>query len=140
MVKICLKNLEAEPTASCILRRNFSSKILCLNNEFKIGNGITQTHINIATTRLFTIDTLQFSNRMQKAGLQKETADELAEAIKETQSQSLENVATKQDVQLLRQDLKILENDILLKVGKIIYVSTALIIAMMFIAVAVIKT
>ena len=77
---------------------------------------------------------------MQKAGLQKETADELAEAIKETQSQSLENVATKQDIQLLRQDLKILENDILLKVGKIIYVSTALIIAMMFIAVAVIKT
>ena len=40
VVKIYLKNLEAEPTASCILRRNFSSKILCLNNEFKIGNGI----------------------------------------------------------------------------------------------------
>jgi hypothetical protein len=77
---------------------------------------------------------------MQKAGLQKETADELAEAIKETQSQSLENVATKQDIQLLRQDLKILENDILLNVGKMIYVSTGLIITMMGIAVAVIKT
>ena len=72
--------------------------------------------------------------------MQKETADELAEAIKETQSQSLENVATKQDIQLLRQDLKILENDILLKVGKMIYVSTGLIITMMGIAVAVIKT
>ena len=40
VVKIYLKNLEAEPTASCILRRNFSSKILCLNSEFEIGNGI----------------------------------------------------------------------------------------------------
>ena len=40
LVKICSKNLEVEPTASCILRRNFSSKILCLNDEFKMGFGI----------------------------------------------------------------------------------------------------
>lgn len=88
--------------------------------------------MNTATMNLFTIDTLQFSNRMQKAGLQKQTADELAEAIKETQSQSLENVATKQDLQIL-------ESSILLKVGKMIYVSTGLIITMMGIAVAIIK-
>ena len=88
--------------------------------------------MNTATMRLFTIDTLQFSNRMQKAGLQKETVDELAEAIRETQSQSLENVATKQD-------LKIFEQDILFKVGKMIYISTGLIITMMGIAVAIIK-
>jgi hypothetical protein len=85
-----------------------------------------------ATMKLFSIDTLQFSNRMQKAGLKKETADELAEAIKETQSQSLENVATKQDIQIL-------ESDILLKVGKMIYISTVLIITMIGIAVAIIK-
>jgi hypothetical protein len=88
--------------------------------------------MNTATMNLFAIDTLQFSNRMQKAGLEKKVADELAEAIKETQSQSLENVTTKQD-------LKILENDILLKVGKMIYISTGLIITMMGLAVAIIK-
>jgi hypothetical protein len=92
---------------------------------------------------LFAIDTLQFSKRMQKAGLKKETADELAEAIKETQSQSFENVATKQDLlgleNSLKKDMQILEHNILLKVGKIIYVSTGLIIAMMGLAVAIIK-
>jgi hypothetical protein len=80
---------------------------------------------------------------MQKAGLKKETADELAEAIKETQFQSLENVATKQDLlgfeNSLKKDMEILENTILVKVGKMIYVSTGLIITMMGIAVAVIK-
>ncbi len=106
--------------------------------------------MSTATMNLFTIDTLQFSNRMQKAGLQKETADELAEAIKETQSQSLENVATKQDIQLLKQDLlglenslkkdmQILEHNILFKIGKMIYISTGLIITMIGIAVAIIK-
>ena len=69
---------------------------------------------------------------LREAGLKKETADELAEAIKETQSQSLENVATKQDIQIL-------ESDILLKVGKMIYISTVLIITMIGIAVAIIK-
>jgi hypothetical protein len=99
--------------------------------------------MNTATMNLFAIDTLQFSKRMQKAGLKKETADELAEAIKETQSQSFENVATKQDLlgleNSLKKDMQILEHNILLKVGKIIYVSTGLIIAMMGLAVAIIK-
>lgn len=80
----------------------------------------------------FTIDTLQFSKRMQKAGLQKEVADELAEAIKEVQSESINDLATKQD-------LKSLENDILLKVGKMIYVSTGVIVTIIGLSVAIIK-
>lgn len=38
---------------------------------------------------------------MQKAGLQKEVAEELAEAIKESQTQSLDDLATKQDLKNL---------------------------------------
>lgn len=49
-----------------------------------------------------TIDTLQFSKRMQKAGFEKRAADELAEAFKEAQGQFLENIATKQDITNLR--------------------------------------
>ncbi len=52
-----------------------------------------------ATMPFFTIDTLQFSKRMQKVGLQKEVAEELAEAIKDSQAQSAEGFATKDYVQ-----------------------------------------
>ncbi len=101
------------------------------------------THWFLERANLFSIDTLQFSNRMQKAGLKKETADELAEAIKETQSQSLENVTTKQDLfgleNSLKKDMQILEHNILFKIGKMIYVCTGLIITMMGIAIAIIK-
>jgi DNA polymerase/3'-5' exonuclease PolX len=70
----------------------------------------------------YNIDTLQFSKRMQKAGLKTEVADELAEALREAQSQSTEGFATKADIELIRkeskiedgistkQDLQILEN------------------------------
>jgi hypothetical protein len=47
---------------------------------------------------VFTIDTLQFSKRMQKAGLQPQIADELAEALKENQTQSSEGLATKSNI------------------------------------------
>ncbi len=67
-----------------------------------------------------TIDTLQFFNRMQKAGLDKKISDELAEAIKETQSQfisqSLENVVTKQDILTLESkidhEIKLVKSEI----------------------------
>ncbi len=44
------------------------------------------------------IDTLQFSKRMQNAGLNQEIAKELAEAIKDSTTISTENIATKQDL------------------------------------------
>ncbi len=61
------------------------------------------------TMRLFSIDTLQFSKRLQKAGLEKRISEELAEAIKESQNQSIEGLATKADLELVRKDIKILE-------------------------------
>ncbi len=60
----------------------------------------------------FTIDTLQFSKRMQKAGLQKEIAEELAEAIQETHSQSVDGLATKDDINLLKKDIQLVKQDV----------------------------
>ncbi len=59
---------------------------------------------------LFTIDTLQFSKRLHKAGLEIKVAEEIAEAIKDTHAQSLEGLATKHDIAWLRKDFEVLEN------------------------------
>lgn len=58
-----------------------------------------------ATMPFFTVDTLQFSNRLQKAGLERKIADEVAEAIKDTQTQTTEGLATKHDILLLKNEL-----------------------------------
>jgi len=58
------------------------------------------------TTPFFTVDTLQFSNRLQNAGLDRKIADEFAEAIKETQALSTESLATKHDLVLLKSEIK----------------------------------
>jgi len=82
----------------------------------------TQHHMTTTTMTFFTIDTLQFSKRLQKAGLDQKIAEELSEAIKETQNQSIEGLATKHDIALLKKDIQALEqkieavkNDILIK-------------------------
>ncbi len=61
------------------------------------------------TMGFFTIDTLQFSKRLQKAGLDQRIAEELSEAIKDTQNQSIEGLATKHDVALLKKDIQSLD-------------------------------
>lgn len=63
--------------------------------------------MNITHTMPLIIDTLQFSKRMQKAGLQQKVADEFAEIFRETQTHSLENLATKQDLNNLEQRLDV---------------------------------
>ena len=70
--------------------------------------------MNTIAMNIFTIDTLQFSKRMQKAGLQKEVADELAEALKENQTQSIEGLANKVDIALLKQDINSLRQEMAL--------------------------
>ena len=60
---------------------------------------------------------------MQKAGLQREIAEELAEAINEGQSRSIEKFATKDDIKHLEEKienkLEILKRDIVIKLGGI---------------------
>lgn len=69
--------------------------------------------MNTAHAMPFVIDTLQFAKRMQKAGLKQEIAEEMAEILKESQVQSLDSLATKQDLKNLeiatKQDIKNLE-------------------------------
>lgn len=62
-----------------------------------------------AAMTFFSVDTLQFSKRLQKVGLDQKIADEFAEAIKDTQSQAIEGLATKNDVVMVRKDLEVLE-------------------------------
>ena len=100
------------------------------------------------------IDTLAFSKRMQKAGLEQRTADELAEAIKETHSQSIENFATKADlenkinqseskleqkIELVRKEIELSKQEVIIKIGRAIYFAAGLIVTTIGIAVAILK-
>lgn len=114
---------------------------------------------------LTSIDTLAFSKRMQKAGLAQKTADELAEALKETHSQSIENFATKSDLEnkidkseskleqkidLVRKDVEMVrkelqlsiestKSEIIVRIGRAIYLAAGLIISAIGISIAILK-
>ena len=103
---------------------------------------------------LTTIDTLAFSKRMQKAGLEQRTADELAEAINEAHSQSINSFATKSDLEnkinlygskleqkidLVRKEIELSKQEVIIRTGRSIYVATALIITVISISVAFLK-
>lgn len=60
---------------------------------------------------------------MHKAGLSQNVAEELAEAIKEIQNDSLDNLATKQDLQIL-------EQKIVIKLGSLMAVGIAILAAL----------
>jgi hypothetical protein len=87
------------------------------------------------TMPLYTVNTLQLSKRLEKAGLKKEVAEELSEAIKDTQTQSLENLVTKQDLKYelvnleekLSNKIEILENRIIIKMFGISLLTVGLI-------------
>ena len=68
------------------------------------------------TTKTF--DTLNYTNRMMKVGFTREQAEEQAEAINEIISNDL---ATKQDILMLKRDIKKLElklfNKLILTMG-----------------------
>ena len=84
----------------------------------------------------YIIDTLQFSKRLQKAGLQQEVSDELAEAIKESQTQSLDGLATKQDLHNLEQNLDVRINKLEAKVDSLEHKLTLKLFFMLSAAVA----
>jgi hypothetical protein len=60
----------------------------------------------ITTDSMFTIDTLLFSKKLEKAGMKKETAEVLAEEIKEIQSRSSGAMATKGDLAHLESSMR----------------------------------
>jgi hypothetical protein len=56
---------------------------------------------------MFIVDTLEFSRKLERAGMQRKVADTLAEEIKEAQIKSSVELATKSDIALLRHEIKI---------------------------------
>jgi len=84
--------------------------------------------MTIATmSPFFIIDTLQFSKRLHKAGLDQKVAEELAEAIKDTQNQTVEGLATKQDLKILEQKIDMLEHKLVTKMFLMMTVAVAVI-------------
>lgn len=63
-------------------------------------------HTSTMPNYLFSIDTLQFSKRLHKAGLAIEVAEEIAETIKDSQTQSFDSLVTKQELKSLEQKLE----------------------------------
>ncbi len=63
------------------------------------------------TVPMFTIDTLLFSKKLEKSGMKKETAEVLAEEIKEIQMQSQGALATKSDILILKSEISELKNE-----------------------------
>ncbi len=86
------------------------------------------------THHFFTIDTLQFSKRLQKAGMNQEISEELAEAIKESASQSLDGLATKKDLQGLEFKLELkmemMKKDIIIKLGSLMVIGISILAAL----------
>jgi len=56
-----------------------------------------------------TFDTLKFATRLEKAGVEREQAEVQAQALAEIFDANLGALATKQDLQLVRKDIDLLE-------------------------------
>ena len=69
---------------------------------------------------MFTIDTLQFSERLIKEGMEPKLAKVLVEEFKEIGQQSLDVLATKADIKDVRKDLQISIQNLLIKLGSLI--------------------
>lgn len=71
-----------------------------------------------------TIDTLQITKRLQKKGLKTEAAEEIAEILKERESEAIKDLVTKTD---LRNEIRLLEQRITIKMGTMIIAAIAII-------------
>lgn len=87
------------------------------------------------------MDTLKFATKLREAGMDENVANVLAEAIKETQEEALSDLATKQDIELLRaatkQDIALVlakielsQKDITIKLGTLITIAVGVIAAL----------
>lgn len=92
---------------------------------------------NTPNMPLYTLDTLQFSKRLIKAGLKKEIAEELSEAIKDNNSQSIKGLATKADIREIKQEIKNLEGSLRKEIDSLEYKITSKIFVMLLVAIGV---
>lgn len=63
-----------------------------------------------------TFDTLQFVQRLKKAGIAEAEAEAIAEAVRDVQASG--EVATKQDIALIRQDLEVTKAHLEVKIAE----------------------
>ena len=64
----------------------------------------------MATT--YTLDTLEFAKTMRKAGMPEKQCEALAEELKGIEENSIKNLATKADISLLSQEIKLVRKDL----------------------------
>ncbi len=72
-----------------------------------------------------TFDTLKFAKQLKEAGLPEKQAEAISEAFKDAQAEI--DVATKQDIELLRRDMKELEQSMTIKLGSIMAISIGIV-------------
>jgi DNA-binding transcriptional MerR regulator len=75
-----------------------------------------------------TFDTLKFVDRLRDAGIPEAQAKAIAEAFREAQGEA--ELATKHDIELLRRDLKDLEQRMTIKLGAMVVVAVSLVAAL----------
>ena len=64
-------------------------------------------------------DTLTFAANLQEAGMEKQQAEALAKGLYDSQDRMIENLATKQDLELVKKDLEVVKQDLESKIDKL---------------------
>jgi DNA-binding transcriptional MerR regulator len=75
-----------------------------------------------------TFDTLKFVERLKDSGIPEAQAKAIAEAFREAQGEA--ELATKHDIELLRRDLKELEQRMTIKLGAMLVVAVSIVAAL----------
>jgi hypothetical protein len=75
-----------------------------------------------------TFDTLKFVERLKDSGIPEAQAKAIAEAFREAQGEA--ELATKHDIELLRCDLKELEQRMTIKLGAMLVVAVSIVAAL----------
>lgn len=76
------------------------------------------------------MDTLKSAKRLRDAGMEENVANEIVEVIKETQEQSINDLATKHDIVLLEAKLESVKKDIIIKLGTLITIAVGIVAAL----------
>ena len=98
--------------------------------------------------------TVRAGEQTKSASCTAQVSDELADALKETHSQSIENFATKADlannisnseskieqkIELVRKEIEMSKQEVIIKLGRVIYFSVAFLATLTGLAVAILK-
>ena len=81
-----------------------------------------------------TFDTLEIARQLKSAGFGDAQAEAITRALRETRDADLSNLATKDDLTLLRSDLEILRRDLTIRLGGMIVVAPGILLAAKFFA------